>query len=48
MERCIICGGPLVLLGELFKLAWFRCRDCGMDQAAGGYQPPDDSDEEQE
>jgi len=27
-----MCNGPLVLLGVLGHLRWFRCRNCGMDQ----------------
>lgn len=29
---CTLCGGPLVILGQLGRLMWYRCRDCGMDQ----------------
>jgi hypothetical protein len=28
--KCRLCGGLLCLLGQLGLLAWFRCRDCGM------------------
>jgi hypothetical protein len=28
---CPVCGGPGVPLGHLGHLAWYRCRDCGMD-----------------
>lgn len=28
---CNVCDGPLMLLGSLGKLDWFRCRDCGME-----------------
>lgn len=28
---CRLCGGVLALLGVLGRLAWYRCRDCGMD-----------------
>lgn len=28
---CQLCGGVLVLLGLLGNLAWFRCRQCGME-----------------
>jgi hypothetical protein len=29
---CGICRGPLVPLGRLGNLMWYRCRNCGMDQ----------------
>jgi hypothetical protein len=51
---CVDCHGVLVLLGILGDLAWFRCRDCGLDQSitsaqledlANGWQDdPDDPD----
>ena len=33
--RCAVdfCRGPLMFLGQLGILRWFRCRDCGMDQS---------------
>lgn len=30
MHTCGICGGWLYVLGELGRLVWFQCRDCGM------------------
>jgi hypothetical protein len=30
MPECI-CGGPLVYLGTLGSLSWWRCRNCGQD-----------------
>jgi len=31
MLSCLLCEGPLMLLGDLGGLGWFRCRDCGME-----------------
>lgn len=31
MEYCPICNGNGVPLGQLGKLFWFRCRQCGME-----------------
>lgn len=31
--RCRVCGGTLVVLGALGRVAHFRCRDCGADHA---------------
>ena len=28
---CQLCGGTLMLLGQLGRLAWYRCRHCGFD-----------------
>lgn len=28
---CPLCGGPGSYLGQLGKLHWFRCRDCGWE-----------------
>lgn len=28
---CPVCGGPAPYLGRLGRLAWYRCRDCGME-----------------
>jgi tRNA(Ile2) C34 agmatinyltransferase TiaS len=28
---CHLCGGPLNLLGQLGRLIWLRCRNCGME-----------------
>ena len=28
---CPTCGGPGVYMGCLGFLAWFRCRNCGME-----------------
>lgn len=30
---CTMCGGKLILLGQLGPLVWLRCRNCGMDQS---------------
>jgi tRNA(Ile2) C34 agmatinyltransferase TiaS len=30
-NECSLCGGQLELLGYLGNLAWFRCRNCGME-----------------
>ena len=30
---CRVCGGTLVVLGALGRVAHFRCRDCGADHA---------------
>lgn len=32
MEGCLMCGGPLVVLGRLGSLLHFRCRNCGCVQ----------------
>lgn len=29
--RCLMCGGPLVSLGALGAVPYFRCRACGSD-----------------
>lgn len=29
--KCGLCGGLLVFLGLLGDLAWYRCRDCGLE-----------------
>jgi len=29
-RTCGLCGGPLVPLGQLGRLTWYRCRHCGM------------------
>jgi hypothetical protein len=34
MNTCETCGGPLVPLGTLGNLMWFRCRDCGQELSA--------------
>ena len=26
---CVLCSGPLVVLGSLGRLDWYRCRNCG-------------------
>ena len=31
-DRCETCGGPLVYLGDLGSLMWFKCRNCGLEQ----------------
>ena len=31
-EGCKLCHGPLVLLGQLGRFDWYRCRNCGIDQ----------------
>lgn len=28
---CPLCTGPGVPLGRMGRLAWYRCRDCGID-----------------
>jgi len=28
---CMICGGPMVLIGTLGSRRWYRCRNCGID-----------------
>lgn len=30
MAQCDLCGGHLVLLGQLGQTKQFRCRQCGM------------------
>ena len=30
MARCCLCGGNLILLGQLCQTKQFRCRHCGM------------------
>jgi hypothetical protein len=29
---CMACSGPLLLLGALGRIVWYRCQDCGLDQ----------------
>lgn len=31
-DVCTFCKGPLVPIGQLGHLDWFRCRWCGLDQ----------------
>jgi len=31
-KYCTLCNGPLVYLGALGYLEWYRCQHCGMDQ----------------
>ena len=33
MDGCNECGGPLVPLGQMGHLFFFRCRNCGNEQA---------------
>lgn len=28
---CMVCGGPMILIGVLGSRRWYRCRDCGID-----------------
>lgn len=42
MDGCVMCMGPLVWLGRLGDLAWFRCRNCGMDQEVPFEDLPED------
>lgn len=28
---CSACSGPLILLGLLGIVKWFRCRNCGLE-----------------
>lgn len=30
-DDCVMCGGPLQLLGSLGSRAHYRCRGCGME-----------------
>lgn len=30
MNTCSCCCGPLEILGQLGRLLWLRCRDCGI------------------
>ena len=30
--QCSLCGGSLAFLGQLGRLLWFRCINCGLDQ----------------
>jgi hypothetical protein len=30
-RSCKMCGGPLVKMGGLGNLMWYRCRNCGME-----------------
>ena len=32
-ENCDMCGGILILLGQLGDVTWFRCEVCGWEQA---------------
>lgn len=31
---CGLCHGPLVLLGVLGRLYWFRCQNCGVQYSS--------------
>ena len=41
--RCCVCAGPLAVLGQLGRLVWFRCINCGLDQSKH-QQSEEDSD----
>ncbi len=30
---CQLCDGSCGYMGQLGRLAWFRCQDCGMDNS---------------
>ncbi len=32
-EHCEMCGGPAVSMGFLGDVEWFRCRNCGWENA---------------
>jgi hypothetical protein len=32
-RSCKMCGGPLVKMGGLGNLMWYRCRNCGMESS---------------
>jgi hypothetical protein len=36
METCLVCEGPLALLGGLGDKVWCRCIRCGIDQIVTG------------
>jgi hypothetical protein len=40
MNSCNLCDGPLVELGTLGILTWYRCRNCGMEFSARA-EPPE-------
>ena len=47
--ECPFCGGPGVFLGNLGKIAHFRCRNCGINfgtDADDVPTPPEDTEEE--
>lgn len=31
--KCSLCGGDAHPIGTLGNLAWYRCRDCGMNSS---------------
>lgn len=47
METCQICGGLLMLLGQLGNRVHTRCRDCGMHWNHKA-EEEDEEDEEEE
>lgn len=32
LKQCSVCAGPLMHMGNLGKMAWFSCRNCGSQQ----------------
>jgi tRNA(Ile2) C34 agmatinyltransferase TiaS len=42
MDVCGICGGELVLMGQLGRKAHFRCRACGMEWSKDIEEEEDD------
>ena len=36
---CGLCSGELVYMGNLGRLEWHRCRNCGMDWCSKGAYP---------
>ena len=40
---CPVCPGRGMPLGQLGRLRWYRCRDCGIDFNRRGKAPPSPS-----
>lgn len=40
---CTLCDGPLVLLGALGQLVYYRCRNCGAESSEDAPPPVDTS-----
>jgi hypothetical protein len=44
--NCELCGGELVVMGQLGRLEWSRCRNCGMEFSSEAWEPtPEDGDQ---
>ena len=45
MDGCKVCGGPVILMGIMGTLAYYRCRNCGMEQFSRTSDPDPDPED---